>query len=311
MGLAADHLPGPATSSLPGSATGARRVALLLLSALGLIAIALPRLAPANTTFLQADLVASSSREALHASLRANGTAERSIDAGRVALSPEAPGGDAGSAGLLIPKRQQPSPSSSAAPLPPVPSPLPLLPDAPDSDARLYTPAGQSHLAASSLDAAGLAPLTQAFQASLWASQHPTDCSKRDYVVFGGWNGGLGSDVHVSGSFLLCAWAAGRVFVWSDIMGEQFTEDDKAPGAVAGGGPPKVVPPGFEAGNAPCPPGKLGFRCLFQSPSNCTMADARARTGDSNAMGSWTHQVSGCLPCCPPPHCRPWCGRVT
>lgn len=308
MGLLADPSARPAPRTILDRP---RLWGFLVVGVLGFVVISLPSLTPARTTFLQ-ELAAVSARTVSSVGVAANGTVEHPGVADRAASSPhsDAPGGDAGKqVGLLIPMRPssgpvQPAPPaavesaqpSPSVPPPPIPAPsagptLRPFSDPSSPEARLYTPEGQSHLAASALDPSGLAPFTQEFQAILWASQHPTDCSKRDYVVFGGWNGGLGSDVHVSGSMLLCAWRLGRVFIWSDIMGEQFTNDEAAPAPPGDGKWKSEVPQGYEAGAAPCPPGPAGFACLFQRPTNCTMDDVRKRTGDANARGSWSNDV--------------------
>ena len=146
------------------------------------------------------------------------------------------------------------------------------------SDERLYTREGQTHLSAAGLDQSRLAPLTASFQASLFANQHPRDCSSREYVVFGGWGAGLGSEVHVAGQMLLCAWSLDRVFLWAEGAGGQFTVGPKDVRDPSGGSSVSSV-------GVTCEGGAEGMACLFLPPSNCTLADAKARP--SYAPDSW------------------------
>jgi hypothetical protein len=137
---------------------------------------------------------------------------------------------------------------------------------------RLYTQHGQSHLAADALNPDRLAPYTAEFQKSLYDSQHPASCSSADFVLFGGWGAGLGSEVHVGGQMLLCAWSLGRVFLWSGNVGRQFVHGPLGLNDTSGMSP-------FSSVGVTCEEGMHTMECLFRRPSNCTLEDARARPG--------------------------------
>lgn len=39
----------------------------------------------------------------------------------------------------------------------------------------------------------------------IWENQHPKNCSESKFLIFGGWDGGFGSEFHVMGVFLALA----------------------------------------------------------------------------------------------------------
>lgn len=91
----------------------------------------------------------------------------------------------------------------------------------------LYEPAGHTHDAFKNLDPSKLAPLTAWAQEYLWKHQHPEDCDKAEFVVSRGHvkGNGIGSILHVSGYHFAAAIERGKVFMWHQDAGEEWTDD--------------------------------------------------------------------------------------
>jgi len=141
------------------------------------------------------------------------------------------------------------------------------------TDDLLYTPAGQSHDAWRLLPALQLAPLTAEAQELLVAHQFPAGgCVGARFAVSNA-NGisGLGSDVHVATLHLAIALEQGRIFLWSEGVGQEYTDGETCPTSI-------------------------NLECFLRAPSSCNLGHARAPGADTidleYAMAGEPHGVA-------------------
>ena len=111
----------------------------------------------------------------------------------------------------------------------------------------LYTTDGNSHIPLDILRSERLAPLTKWVQAEIFRHQNPADCAGSKFLVTNGWDYGLGSEMHVTGSHLAHAIQTNRILVWGQSPCYKFANTNEC--------------------NRGCP-------CLFKELSNCSKQDA-------------------------------------
>ena len=155
-------------------------------------------------------------------------------------------------------------------------------PGALDTGALLYDALTHAqHLArVEALSAANpsqLAPLTAQAQRLLYEWQHPPTCEGRTFVVSQGNDptAGIGSHIHIASHHLAVALELNAIFVWSDNVGEIYTD----PGTCGSGGEANLL-------------------CFFLPPSSCTLQDAHApgatrislRFGDAGEAGGYGYK---------------------
>ena len=114
------------------------------------------------------------------------------------------------------------------------------------------------------LNPSRLAPATHAAQQLIWDTQHPDDCASAQFVLSNGhWHprgNGIGSIMHVTGTHLGGAVELGRVFLFNERSGEEWT-DAATCGTVRNWG------------------------CFFRAPSHCTLAHAHANNSQEDSLG--------------------------
>ncbi len=118
--------------------------------------------------------------------------------------------------------------------------------------ARLYTVEGQLPMSVLDLDPARLAPMTHEVQQLIHKSQNPDDCTTAQYMIMGGFNSGVGSNIHVFGAHAMHAMRTGRVILWSGDFGKMYTDNE-----LCGG--------------------DRTWSCHLRWPSKCTIQHAQAR----------------------------------
>ena len=114
-----------------------------------------------------------------------------------------------------------------ACPLPPPPPASGSALSVTDAVARLYSPAGMHPRdGPAALEASRLAPLTHEAAKFLWERQNPDDCAGAQYLVSLGHvkGNGIGSLMHVTGYHFAVAIEEGRVFLFGENSGVEWTD---------------------------------------------------------------------------------------
>ena len=91
---------------------------------------------------------------------------------------------------------------------------------------RLYSPEGQQWSSVFALDPTRLAALTHETQQWIHETQNPPNCSAASYVIYQTHSSGIGSNIHVAGFHAGLAWRVGRVLLWGETLGHEYTSPD-------------------------------------------------------------------------------------
>jgi hypothetical protein len=83
-----------------------------------------------------------------------------------------------------------------------------------NSAVYLYTNQGHSHVPMDALVDERMAPLTKWAQMQIYRHQNPADCAQSRFLITEGWDGGLGSEMHVIGSHLAYAMQNNYILMW-------------------------------------------------------------------------------------------------
>ena len=185
-----------------------------------------------------------------------------------------APRASASSPAAAVRLRPTASPSPAvmaavvAAAAAPSPSGAPQYITGAAAAARLYTAEGMAPDAAAALAPSRLAPATHEAQMLIWRSQNPDDCAGAQYLVSRGHTrgNGIGSLMHVTGYHLAVAVEEGRVFLFSEKTGEEWT--DASCGAAR------------------------NWECFFRAPSRCS----REHLKNGNYVEMELHHSARALP---------------
>ncbi len=76
-------------------------------------------------------------------------------------------------------------------------------------------------------------------------------------MVYSTHSSGVGSNIHVAGFHAAHAWRNGRVLLWGETLGMQYTDAET------------------------CGPEVRNWRCHFRAESSCSVADAKRDAGDT------------------------------